>query len=271
MGDKPLPEFKKPPVVEVALSVQFDAPVLGGPLLMLRWSQIRDRFPRYEQVSPLPLTAETFDGPKGLQFEFQISNTLPTPRIFMVSESNTKVLQIQENMFGYNWRKIKTEHEYPRYNKIIEDFKYEFAEFQNFLSDESLSTLSPVQCEVTYVNHIFPRGVWASHSDIGKIIPSTAPRLTEGFLPSLEQVRYASQYVICSEDGAPQGRLYVSVEPGYIAGDPIYLMKLTARGLLKENSLSEIVEAMDMGHEWIVRGFATLTSNEMHNVWERAS
>lgn len=273
MLERPLPEFENPPVVEVALSVQFSAPVLEGPLLMLRWGQVRDRFPQYEQVPPLPATSETFDGPKGMRFEFQLSNTPPTPRIFMVSESNAKVLQVQENMFGYSWRKLRPEHEYPRYSKIVEDFKLELVEFEKFLSDEGLSELSPSQCEVTYLNHIFPEGVWDDHSNIDKVVPSTAPRLTEEFLPLPEQIRYASQYVIHDENHAPIGRLYVSVEPRHaMDGEtPICVMSLTVRCKPQGPDINGIIKTMDIGHEWIVRGFATLTSTEMHDAWRRLS
>ena len=218
----------------------------------------------------MPPSIETFEGPQEPRFEFQISNAPPTPRLLMFSESETEVLQIQEDRFGYSWRKLSPEHEYPRYVNIRENFERELAGFQSFLSEEGLETLSPVQCEVTYVNVILPDGVWVSHSDLGKIIPSASPRLTEGFLPPPEQVRYASQYVIPGNE-APLGRLYVSAEPGYLLDDgrPMYLMKLTVRGVPGGSGAAGIVETMDLGHEWIVRGFTTLTSGEMHRVWRR--
>ncbi len=266
-----LPEFEKPPVVEVAVSVQFDAPALDGPLLMFRWTQVRDRFPRYEQAPPLPALVETFGGPQGPRFEFQISDVPPTPRLLLISKSEAKVLQIQEDRFGCSWRKLKPEHEYPRYAKIIEEFKIQLAGFQTFLSEEGLEDLSPVQCEVTYVNVILPEGVWNSHSDLGKIIPSATPHLTEGFLPAPEQTGYASQYIIFGDGEIPRGRLYVSVEPSYLLADkmPMYLMKLTFRGAPQGCGAEGIIETMDLGHEWIVRGFATLTSSEMHRAWRR--
>ena len=69
-GHKPLPEFEGPPVVEVAVSVQFDAPVLDGPLIALRWGQVRDRFPLREETSPLTPTIETFGYLKSLGSKF---------------------------------------------------------------------------------------------------------------------------------------------------------------------------------------------------------
>ena len=177
------PEFERPPVVEVAVSVQFNAPVLDGPLLMLRWTQVRDRFPKYAQAPPLPPSHETFDGPQEPRVEFQIGNTPPAPRLLMISESQTGVLQIQQDRFGYSWRKLGPEHEYPRYRKIRDEFQRELAAFNVFLSEEKQAALSPVQCEVTYVNVILPEGVWNSHSDLAKIVPSAAQLASTGSNP----------------------------------------------------------------------------------------
>ena len=271
---KPLPEFSRPPVVEVAVSVQFDAPVLDGPQIALRWGQVRDRFPLREEAAPLTPTIETFGGPQEPRIEIQFSGTSPTQRLLMLSDSKTKLLQIQKNLFGHSWRKLQPQHEYPRYEKIRNDFEYELADFQTFLSAEGLEDLSPIQCEVTYVNVILTEeDVWSSHSELGRVIPSAIPRLTEGFLPPPEQTRYASQYVIPSEGDVPQGRLYVSVEPTHHMPDkmPMYLMKLTFRGPPQGDGTDGIIKAMNLGHEWIVQGFATLTSSEMHLVWRRTN
>ncbi len=247
--------------------------MVDGPLVMLRWSQIRARFPKYEQVAPLPPSVETFDSPQEPRFEFQFNDVPPTPRLLMINEPDTEVLQIQEDKLGYSWRKLRESHEYPHYNYIRQRFEEEFLEFQVFLREENRQIPRPNQCEVTYVNLISPGGVWATHADLGKIIPSAAQRLSEGFLPSPEQTRYTSQYVIQGGEGHALGRLYVSAEPSYEGPDrtPIYVLRLTARGAPQGPELAEILKTMDMGHQWVVRGFATLTSSDMHEVWRRTS
>ena len=273
-AQEPLPAFARPPVVEVAVSVQFDAPVLDGPLIALRWSQVRDKFPLREEAAPLTPVIETFGGPQEPRIEIQFSGTSPTQRLLMLSECKAKLLQIQRDLFGYSWRKLQPQHEYPRYEKIRNDFECELADFQTFLAAEELGDLSSVQCEVTYVNVILTaEEVWHNHSELGRVIPSAAPRLTEGFLPPPEQTRYASQYVIPSEGDVPQGRLYVSVEPTHQVADkmPMYLMKLTFRGAPQGDGTDGIIKAMNLGHEWIVQGFAALTSSEMHRVWRRTN
>ena len=268
-----IPKFEKPPVVEVAVSVQFSAPVLDGPLLMLRWTQVRDRFPRYEQVSPLPSSVETFSNPRGLRFEFQFSDAPPTPRLLMLNESETEVLQIQEDRLGYSWRRLSNDHEYPRYPSIRESFLRELIDFEGFLSSENLAPLNAVQCEVTYVNLIPAGQVGEHHSDLGKILPSVEFRRTETFLPDPEQTTYASQFVIIGDSGEPIARLYVMADPSFAASDrsPIYILKLTVRGAPQGPGTVEIIKSMDLGHEWIVRAFATLTSGEMQKVWERTA
>ena len=176
-------------------------------------------------------------------------------------------------MFGYGWRKLGPGDDYPRYAKIITRFQEELSEFQDFLSREDMGDISPVQCEVTYVNFILPGKIWSSHSELGNIIPSAAPRVSEDLLPPPEQFRYVTQYIITGGEASPRGRLHVSVEPRYLAGEntPMYLMKLTARGAPRETCLTGIIKAMDIGHEWIVRGFTSLTSHEMHREWERTA
>ena len=268
MSGAGLPEFKNPPVVEVAVSMQFDAPILSAPIIMLRWSQIRDRFPTHREAAPIHFgPAESFGEPREPALEIRISDVPPPQRLLMLDKAESRVLQMQPDAIGYSRRNLGGEREYPRYAAIIEEFKREFAEFSEFLSDEGLESPKPVQCEVTYVNIIKPNEVWREPSELGLVVPSAEPRLSDDFLPPPEHIRYASQYVIPGEGGTPIGRLYVSVEPQY----PVYSMRLTVRVKPQGADMSDAIGAMDIGHEWIVRGFASLTSEEMHRSWGRSS
>lgn len=269
-----LPEFEKPPVVEVAVSVQFESPLLDTPHLMLLWSQVRSRFPVIEQTPPLLPTIETFDPPKGVMpnIQFQLLSAPPVPRVFLENENRTELIQLQQDRFGYSWRKLKQEHQYPRYAHIRESFTKELTIFEEFLSREHLEEMKPTQCEVTYVNHILSEGVWKNHGELHKVIPSVTPKLADGFLPSPEEAQFSHKYVIADVGENPIGRLYVSVEPRYLPSDmtPIFLMRLTARGAPQATGLDGLLKTLDIGHEWIVRGFTTLTSPEMHHAWRRA-
>jgi hypothetical protein len=46
-------------------------------------------------------------------------------------------------------------------------------------------------------------------------------------------------------------------------------LRLTARGLPDGQDLDGVLAWMDLGREWIVRGFADITSPSAHALWER--
>ena len=273
-GSGRLPKFSTPPVVEVALSVQFESPVLAAPLLWRRWSQVDDQFPHVQEVPPVIPVIETFDQPPrtgGPHVELRVSSAPLPIRLWMMTSSKTELVQLQPDRFGYNWRKLSPKDQYPSYAVIRGKFSTQWTDFERFIAENKLERLAPVQCEVTYVNHIRSQGIWADHSEIQKVIPSLTPQLTEGFLPSPEAVRYAPSYLIPGADGTPFGRLHVAVNSVYLPEEtePIIYMQLTARAAPNEENLKGILQTLDVGHEWIVRGFATLTSSEMHDAWRR--
>ena len=268
------PKFKRPPVVEVAISVQFDSPKLDGPQVMLRWSEVRDRFPKYQVAPPLPRSIERYDGPQTPEFEIQFGNTPVTPQLLMMTESSHEALQLQENRIGYTWRKLNREDVYPSYTDIREKFQEELNDFEAYLRRNGLSEFSPIQCELSYVDAILPEvGIWSSHSDLGKIIPSVEPRLNDGFLPKEEEIHYTIAYIIQDEGGHPQGRLRVVVEPRYLAPQqvPMFLMTTTARGAPRGENASAILDTLDIWHDWILRAFVDLTSPEIHQAWGRSA
>lgn len=270
---RPLPDYEKPPVVEVAVMVQFDAPTLGMSQIMSWWSQIQHKFPGFEQAPPIPPATESFDAPKVPQtlVQFQVLDTPPVPRIFLKKATNTELIQIQQDRFGYSWRKFKPEDDYPRYVTLRGSFVQQLALFEKFLASEHLEAMTPKLCEVTYVNHIFSNGVWHGHSELHKVIPSVTPKLSDNLLPLPEDIQFAARYIMGINKAHPLGRLYVSVEPRFLTADmtQIFLMRLTARGAPQGLSHEGILKTLDLGHEWIVRAFTTLTSPEMHKVWRR--
>lgn len=268
-----LPEFERPPVAEVAISIQFDSPVLDGPLVMLRWSEVRHRFPKYELAPPLPRIIERFDARQVPEFEIQFSDTPITPQLLMMTESGEEALQLQENRIGYTWRKLNPGGGYPNYSLLKERFRQELEDFRAYIDENGLGEFSPVQCELTYVDALLPQpGVWEGHSDLGKVIPSAATRLTEGFLTSPESTTYTIRYII-SGNGAPPGRLHIILEPRFLQPElsPMYLMTSTARGAPQGNGTPEIFNTLDIWHEWILRAFVDLTSSEMHRAWGRTA
>lgn len=260
---KALPDFKEPPLQEVALSVQF-APLerLSVPHVGLLWDRFRERFPKTEEHHRIEPAIERFESvQKREPLRFRFSQKYPRPRVWFVNDSETKVLQIQEDRFIFNWRRRITDKEYPRYPILREDFLHSFRTFQEFVSLHSLGDLELLQSEVIYVNVIK-----ASEATISNTLTVFRDSYSEPFLPVIEAGHLSFSYVILLED-KPCGRLHVQTDA--VPGSDVRLV-LTARGSLVGGEGVEGVSGFfDLGHEWIVRGFAAITSGRLHKKWGR--
>ena len=275
--DAQLPDFSNPPVVEVALAVQFEPLTeLRTPQIGLLWANFRDRFPKIEEHPPLDPMMERFGapGPPKPSVHFEMMRRPPVPRCWFVSADGTELIQIQQDRFAHNWRKTSASGEpveYARYKHIRAGFRDELHDFAKFVTLEQLGALKPNQCELTYVNHIVSGPGWQHHGELGKILTLFETRYTDEFLPDLEEARVASAYVIPGPDGKPLGRLRLSIDSAYRRADnyPIMVLNLVARGRPDGTGTEGVMKFLDTGHEWIVRGFAAITTPEMHKIWGR--
>jgi uncharacterized protein (TIGR04255 family) len=171
--------------------------------------------------------------------------------------------------FTRNWAKVASG-EYPRFATLYPAFESDFNEFVEFLKDEGLPAPSITQCELTYVNNISADESWARHGQLDEVITPWSGALTEGFLDEPEDVVINIRYVIPSDSGVPIGRLNVAIQPAWTPETtPMVLMTLTARGAPVGADMDGVKQFMATAHEWIVRGFSTLTTSTMHKTWGR--
>ena len=148
-------------------------------------------------------------------------------------------------------------------------FEKNFGIFQEFAADEKLGKLRLNQWELTYVNHIPAGDGWQRHGELGSVIPSLVRSMKGAFLPEPEDIALQARYGIPDGEGAVS-RLYVVANPGFDqSGRPILGLTLTARGGLGQGAAGSLLSRLDVGREWIVRGFAEVTSKTMHRHWER--
>ena len=83
MNDQsPLPRFRKPPISEVVVGVQFQAPALTPVHLGLYYQRVKARFPTAEVQPPLPLAFETFGSP---MVPFPYPGSVISPRMWFRS------------------------------------------------------------------------------------------------------------------------------------------------------------------------------------------
>jgi uncharacterized protein (TIGR04255 family) len=274
MSPTATPEFDHPPVIEVALSVQFRRlERLRSAHLGSLWAKFRHRLPRTEDYAPLEPAFERFDQNRAqpkLGVEVRAYDVPPLPRAWFLNEGGTELIQVQPDRFVRNWRKVDEEDRYVRYTHIRERFMEDLADFEQFIRAEQLGELIPNQCEVTYVNHIAPGDGWEEHGELEKVLSVWSGRHSDDFLPMPEGVGISVHYVIPYE-GQPIGRLHVDLQPAYRVADgkPIYILNLTPRGSPIKGNMDGAFRFLDIGHEWIVRGFASMTTKQMQKIWRR--
>jgi uncharacterized protein (TIGR04255 family) len=256
------PDFENPPVTEVVCGITFEAlKGFNAQHFGLFWQKLRSEYPLCQNVLPLgflPARAEAED-----EFPF------PLPRIWFISKDRTTVIQLQNNKFLCNWRKMEEEKSYPRYNSIIKSFKRNLNIFQDFIKEENLGELKLTEYELSYINHISQGAGWHSIDQIKSLLPDLCWRThEERFLPSPSRLAWTLSFPLPES----KGQLNVKLNQGMRKKDnvPILILDLTARGAVTKNSLESLWESFDVAHKWIVFGFTDLTSWEVQeSIWKR--
>jgi uncharacterized protein (TIGR04255 family) len=269
-----LPDFTNPPVVEVALSVQY-APLEKFRIAQMGqlWGEFKEKFPKTEEHAPLGAAWEKFE-PIALPevgIKLEASDVPPVPRLWFVNEEETELIQVQQDRFAHNWRKRGERDKYPRYESIRKSFKSELEEFRGFLLREKIGEITPDQAEVTYVNHISPNEAWQNHGQVGEVVTVWTERYSDSFLSAPEDVLFRTRFRIRDADKKPLGRLHVVLQPAFSRIDqkPIFVLTLTARGGPLGSGIDAAMKFLDLGREWIVRGFTSITSPRAHQIWGR--
>lgn len=237
-------------------------------------TRYRAGFPRIEEKTPIALPAERF-GPQARMpdIRFEVFEAPPPLRHWFLDETGTQLVQVQRDWFGRNWRKTESDPEYRRYDSVREPFAEDVGFLASFVEDAGIGSLKPVQCEITYINEIRPaERVWIEHGDLSAIMRVWRDDLARTWLPKPEEAQFAVAYRLTHE-GRPVGRLRISAQPAFTKAEdrPIYLLNLTARGEPLTGDLDGVLDFIDLGHEWIVRAFESVTSDVMHDLWEKES
>lgn len=274
VDDSLLPSFAKPPVNEVVLSVAFDRPPgLSIAHLGDFWHQhLRSDFPQIEEQAPYHRPVEILGPPAPPAMNVQLMDRPPSPRLWAKSADGTRLVQLQADWFAFNWRDAPdSELEYPRWPAIENGFLTQLRRLAEYLRRQEFGEIVARQCEVTYINQIRPGGkVWSSHADLDRVL--TLVGSPDGFLPRPETLQLTTAFRLKDPGGGTdRGRVHVTAQPAFQREDnlPIIVLTLVARGEPAATDEGGVLDFLRMGHEWIVRGFADLTTPAMHEEWER--
>jgi hypothetical protein len=88
---------------------------------------------------------------------------------------------------------------------------------------------------------------------------------SNGFLPAPESLFMAGSFVTPHESG----RLHYNLQRVVVVHNQRDALQLTliARGRPRSTEDRDILSWMDIGREWVVRGFADLTTEKAHKIW----
>jgi uncharacterized protein (TIGR04255 family) len=269
-ASSPLPEFDNPPVSEVAISVEFD-PLEGwsSPHAGLYWGSIRTDYPHTEVQPPLPSQIEKFGEEFAQTPMLRVETVNPEiMRFWFLADPPTRLVQVQRDHFIINWRKVRGDERYPRYEAEMRPrFEREWTQFQDFVKEQRIGSINVQQCEITYVNDI-PRGEgWDSASDSLSLFSPWWGSGSDSFLPVPETEVVGGSFRIPDD----RGRLHFVTQHvrRQIDQREVIQLRLTARGRPDSSDDSSVLRWMDLGREWIVRGFTDLTTPRAHALWKR--
>jgi uncharacterized protein (TIGR04255 family) len=273
--------YETPPLVEVAMAVQFEPPKgLGQAHLGAFWASRKQEFPHVRAVQPISTANESFGGerqwlPPSLQLA--LTNE-PDSRLQMTSADDQWMLQVQRNRLVINWR--KRSNEYPRFETAWDSFKNSWKDWVTFISDLNLTPLIPQLWELTYVNRV-PRGpLWNEPADW----PNVFPGLWGEKLAVVDDAQlcgFHGQWVW--EHSSLPARLYVEPRPVRLPGPPsqeVLSLSFTARGIVSPEAkddavgtncseIERIEAGIRCGHNFIVSTFDKIASAAAKNAWKR--
>ena len=258
-----LPSYKNPPVNEVVCGLRFQpSDKFLIPHIGLLWNRFRSEYPRTQHALPLVSAVA------GVPF-LDSTTGFPLPRIWFVNESDDHVIQVQLDRFYFNWR--RKQHEYPRYVHVIATFEKVTQEIKKFFGEFGLGEFKPIGCELTYINHI-PRGeggdTLADPEKIFRHFLWDSNLKTDRFLPKPNRVSWQTEFALPNNMGV----LSVNLKEATRIEDkkPLFILELITRGIGEATGEKAIRKWFDLAHEWIVRGFADLTTNEIQkDIWGR--
>lgn len=262
----PIVTFASPPVVEVVAGVVLDG--LGsdsGALLGAFWKdRLRQQFPLLQQQPPYSPRDEEFPPAIG-NIAFNFVAGVPVPRLWAQSSDGQELLQLHPGWFACNWRKVQPHDEYDRWGQRREAFRHYFSDLSGYLVEDGSGEPKIRQCEVTYINHIFPSSVWSDHAEFSKIFEVALKTDTPN---PLEQVSFQAQFAL-AEGGDPYGRLYTKILPAFAPDGrtPLYVFELTARGAPQGDGTEGALRFLDRGRRAIDLTFVALTTAQMHQEW----
>jgi len=267
--------FAAPPVVETALSVQFDK-LTGFTAAHAGWfwkeyveklgDGTSNEWKQVTEAGPIPEQFEKF-GPEDVWSvpTLQFLQGSPSARIQIIRGDGERMLQIQNSRFVLNWRKSETA--FPRYENLLPEFRGMLNAFESFCSEAGFG--SPVYnlWEVVYVDQVKKGTMWDSARNLNRIFPAvTSPPVSDHHAPPADDEIVSADWRFSLANR--RGRLYIQLRQTRLQPSNEEVIQLTtiARGPVSETQSWQ--QGLDFGHEALKETFLSITSAEAQAFWK---
>lgn len=243
--------FAKPPINEVVLGVQFLPRLdLLIPHFGRFWDGFRDAYPKVAHATPI-----INPGASPLQ---DASGTW-LPRIWFISEDDSRLIQLQQDRLHANWRRTDAKAPYPRFPAIRDEFYAKWAQLQELLVRETGTPPQPTRMELQYTN-VIPQGEgWTAPADLGDVLRDFKWQSGGRFLPNPR--RFAGSFEFALPDGTT---LNAQISMGVRVVDRTDVVRLELHASKAVGEGFDMAAWVESSHEAIVRSFADLTTEAMH-------
>src|SRR5665647_832025 len=131
-----LPSFGDPPVAEAVLGVEFETVPGLGAVQLVRLAARYDRYPRIQEQAGMPPSV----GPGGEALaEFALMTGAPPLRLWLLSEGEQDLVQLQGDRVLLNWRGfVPAAGSYPRYAHMRAEYLTVWDTFVSHLNETGL-------------------------------------------------------------------------------------------------------------------------------------
>lgn len=246
-----LPDFTRPPLVEIAVGLMFEPLEINSISLAQLYLQWREDYPSFEEHPAIPSLPST----PGLIFEVDV------PRIrFWFLNNSGRLIQVQRDRLIVNWRKEAESADYPRYSSLRAELEQRADQFSEFLAGQHQSPLKPNAIEVTYVNQVPLAGESSNLSDIVSMLQHTPEDVGSPVETNLS-VRFDASASLERESAA----LVINAQRSSTVDPPLAVLQLSCSTRVRD--LSDAFEALDRARYHLVHSFQSITTDKMHEKW----
>ena len=264
-------DFARPPVDEVVLSVLFGhldsflAPHLGE-----IWKEFKqDGFVNITEHPPVIPVVEEFPNPiKNPEWRINVPDLA---RIWFIHEDDSQIIQVQRDRFTFNWRKPKSNQNYPGFSTILERFEEFYNRFGNIVKNMEVGAITPLQYELTYIDQLFQGEGWNTLDGIGKIYNLFVDFQQSGsFWSGAESLRLRTSFHL----EHLHGRLHLSIGNRVKMPEKQKTLQteFTLRGFPENVEHDTMIAWFKSAHGEICKKFTSTFSEDIQTqTWERKS